>query len=42
VVVDHKVTGFEGFIIDTTDKRLAEKELLKKKIRIDEELNAKN
>ncbi len=41
VIVDHEITGFEGFIIDTTDRRLAEKELLKKKIRIDEELNSK-
>lgn len=41
VIENHEITGFEGFIIDTTDKRLAEKELLKKKIRIDEELNSK-
>lgn len=40
VIVDHEITGFEGFIIDTTDRRLAEKELLKKKIRIDEELQS--
>jgi PAS domain S-box-containing protein len=41
VIINHEVTGFEGFIIDTTDRRLAEKELLKKKIRIEEELNSK-
>lgn len=33
-----KITGVEGFIIDTTDKRMAEKELLKKKLRIETEL----
>lgn len=39
VVVDGEIVAFEGFIIDTTDKRLAEKELLKKKIRVAEKLN---
>ncbi|WP_347839816.1 cytochrome b/b6 domain-containing protein [uncultured Draconibacterium sp.] len=33
-----EITGVEGFIIDTTDKRLAEKELLKKKISVEAEL----
>lgn len=42
VIVNHEITGFEGFIIDTTDKQHAEKELLKKKLRIDEELKTKN
>jgi len=32
------VVGIEGFIIDTTGQLLAERELLKKQIRIDEEL----
>ncbi|MBN2820560.1 MAG: cytochrome b/b6 domain-containing protein [Bacteroidales bacterium] len=41
VIINHEITGFEGFIIDTTDKRLAEKELLIKKIRIEEELKSK-
>lgn len=39
VVIDGEIVAFEGFIIDTTDKRLAEKELLKKKLRIEEKLN---
>lgn len=42
VVSNGAVVAFEGFIIDTTDKRLAEKELLKKKIRVEEKLNQKN
>ncbi len=42
VVSSGEVVAFEGFIIDTTDKRLAEKELLKKKIRVEEKLNQKN
>ncbi len=41
VVVKGEIIAFEGFIIDTTDKRMAEKELLKKKIRIEEELRNK-
>lgn len=41
VVRNGDVVSFEGFIIDTTDKRLAEKELLKKKIRVEEELKKK-
>lgn len=39
VVKDGKVEAIEGFIIDTTDKRLAEKELLEKKLRVEEALN---
>ena len=35
VVNDGEIVAFEGFIIDTTDKRLAEKELLKKKKRVE-------
>lgn len=38
VVVEGEIAAFEGFIIDTTGKRVAEKELLKKKIRIAEKL----
>lgn len=38
VMINNEITGFEGFIIDTTDKRMAEKELLKKQLRDDEEL----
>jgi hypothetical protein len=34
--VDGEIHCFEGFIIDTTDRRLAERELLKKKIRLEE------
>lgn len=33
VYMDDEITGFEGFIIDTTAKRLAERELLKKQLR---------
>ncbi len=40
VVKKGKVIAAEGFIIDTTDKRLAEKELLKKKIRVEQELKS--
>jgi PAS domain S-box-containing protein len=36
VYVDGEIHCFEGFIIDTTDRRLAERELLKKKIRLEE------
>lgn len=39
VVIDGEIVATEGFIIDTTDKRLAEKELLKKKLRVQEKLN---
>ncbi len=39
MVKDGEVVGVEGFIIDTTDKRLAEKELLKKKLRVEEALS---
>ena len=42
VISNGEIVGFEGFIIDTTDKRLAEKELLKKKLRIEEELKSRN
>jgi PAS domain S-box-containing protein len=42
VVTDGNIIAFEGFIIDTTDKLLAEKELLKKKIRVEEKLRSKN
>ena len=42
VVVKGEIVAFEGFIIDTTDKRLAEKELLKKKLRVEEKLKSKN
>lgn len=42
VVTDGEIIAFEGFIIDTTDKLLAEKELLKKKIRVEEKLRSKN
>jgi PAS domain S-box-containing protein len=42
VVIDGEIIGFEGFIIDTTDKLLAEKELIKKKIRVQEKLKSKN
>ena len=38
VLINDKIECFEGFIIDTTDKHLAEKELLKKQIRIEEKL----
>jgi len=41
VVVKGDIVAFEGFIIDTTDKRLAEKELLKKKLRVEEKLKSK-
>ncbi len=41
VYVNGKVECFEGFIINTTDRRLAETELLKKQLRIDEELKNK-
>lgn len=39
MVKNGEITGVEGFIIDTTGKRMAEKELLKKKISVEEELN---
>lgn len=42
VVINGEIIGFEGFIIDTTDKLLAEKELVKKKIRVQEKLRSKN
>ncbi|MEN8116412.1 MAG: cytochrome b/b6 domain-containing protein [Bacteroidota bacterium] len=42
VVVKGKIVAFEGFIIDTTDMRLAEKELLKKKLRVEEKLKQKD
>jgi len=42
VIVDSEIVAFEGFIIDTTDMRLAEKEMLKKKLRVDEKLKQKN
>jgi len=42
VVTDGEIIAFEGFIIDTTDKLLAEKELLKKKLRVEEKLKSKN
>ena len=42
VVDKGEVAAFEGFIIDTTDKRIAEKELLKKKLRVEEKLKSKN
>lgn len=42
VVIDGEIVALEGFIIDTTDKRLAEKALLKKKLRVEEKLNPKN
>ena len=38
VVEKAEIVAVEGFIIDTTDKRLAEKELLKKKLRVEEAL----
>lgn len=38
VVKAGEITGVEGFIIDTTDRRLAEKELLEKQLRLEEEL----
>ena len=38
VIKNGEIVAFEGFIIDTTDKRFAEKELLKKKIWVEEEL----
>ena len=41
VVVKGDIVAFEGFIIDTTDKRLAEKELLKKKLRVELKLKSK-
>ncbi len=41
VVVKGDIVAFEGFIIDTTDKRIAEKELLKKKLRVEEKLKSK-
>ncbi|RUT79949.1 cytochrome b/b6 domain-containing protein [Ancylomarina longa] len=37
VYKEDKIVGIEGFIIDTTGQLLAERELLKKQIRIDEE-----
>ena len=33
VYIENEIRGFEGFIIDTTDRRLAERELLKKQMR---------
>jgi len=41
VFVNDKIDCFEGFIIDTTDQHLAERELLKKRIRIEEKLKNK-
>jgi PAS domain S-box-containing protein len=41
VYVNDTVECFEGFIIDTTDLRLAETELLKKQLRIDKKLKNK-
>jgi PAS domain S-box len=38
VYQEGKITGVEGFIIDTTGQLLAERELLKKQIRINDEL----
>jgi len=38
VFVNDEIGCFEGFIIDTTDKHLAERELMKKRIRTDEKL----
>lgn len=38
VVKEGKIVAAEGFIIDTTDKRMAEKALLKKKLRVEAEL----
>ena len=42
VVINGDIVAFEGFIIDTTDMLLAEKELVKKKIRVEEKLKGKN
>lgn len=39
VLINGTITGAEGFIIDTTGKRMAEKELLKKKLEIEAELS---
>jgi len=36
VYVEGEIHCFEGFIIDTTDRRMAEHEILKKKIRLEE------
>lgn len=41
VYLGDTVECFEGFIIDTTDKRLAETELLKKQLRLDKKLKNK-
>ncbi len=41
VVKMGEIVAVEGFIIDTTEKDFAEKELLKKQIRIEEELKGK-
>jgi len=41
VFVEDKIECFEGFIIDTTDQHLAERELLKKRIRTEEKLKNK-
>ena len=41
VYMEGKIQCFEGFIIDTTDRRLAERELLKKKLRLEEKLKNK-
>ena len=41
VFVNDKIECFEGFIIDTTDKHLAEREMLKKRIRNEEKLKNK-
>ncbi len=39
LIKGNKVVGVEGFIIDTTDRRLAEKELLDKQIRLEKNLD---
>ncbi len=39
VRINDEITGFEGFIIDTTAKRLAERELLKKQLRENDSKN---
>lgn len=41
-VVKHgKITGVEGFILDTTARRLAERELMENKIRLENLLKNK-
>lgn len=42
VFLDDKIECFEGFIIDTTSRHLAEREMLKKKIRISERKEKKD